>query len=80
MTTDEHLAAIPLEYRTAVARWLIARSDTFRPSWVASPAVVNAARSALVGAAVDIVTLESDDTTIDHAIAVLDELASVQDN
>jgi hypothetical protein len=76
MTSNASLAGIPLEHRVVIAQWLIARSDTFQPSILASAETVNAIKGVLTGAAADIVTPESDDTTVEHARAVLRNLTA----
>ncbi len=74
--TDADLAAVPAEYRRTVARWLLQRGGQFRESWVCPAEVVGAIRDALSGAAVDIAAPGSEDSTVGHAVSVVDGLAA----
>jgi hypothetical protein len=69
------LSVVPLEHRRLVACWLLQRAHAFQPSWMLPTDVAASIRDALTGAAVDIVAPNSEDTTTDHAGAVLDTLA-----
>jgi hypothetical protein len=73
--TDEQLAAVPLEHRRTVARWLTERAGTFKASSLFGPFLTDTVHDALQGAATDLMTPGVDDTTIGHARAGLRDLA-----
>lgn len=74
--TDDDLWAVPAEHRDTIARWLLHRAASFQPApWLASDDIVSGICGALSGAAVDLAEPGVDDTTIEHAQAVLARLA-----
>lgn len=68
------LAAIPLEHRQTIGRWLYERSRMVEPSCLLGAEAADAARGMLAGAAADLVDPESEDTTVAHENAALAEL------
>lgn len=74
MITLEDLAAIPIEYRTAIARWIDERGRTLKPSMVLSPHSLDAVQIVLTGMAVDLAAPLAEDSTVDHANAILSGL------
>lgn len=73
--TDDDLAAVPLEYRRTVARWLTERAASIQPSIFVTDHEAGLIRACLQGAAVYLMSPGVDDSTIGHAQAVLGGLA-----
>lgn len=65
------LAALPIEDRKVIARWICERADQIRPSIYCTPDTVEAITGVLYGIAVDLADPESDDSTVQHAREVL---------
>lgn len=73
----EDLAAIPVAHRRTIARWLV-QQGSVAPGGLLG-ALTNAHNDALRGAAVTLADPLAEDSTIDHARAVLDDLANTDE-
>lgn len=72
----EDLAAIPAEHRRTIALWLTQVAESHTGGWVISAAEAALIRNVLLGAAVDLADPTSEDTTVEHAAAILGELTN----
>ena len=73
--TDDDLWQIPAKHRDTIARWLIQHGASFQPSTFLPADLAVIIASAFDGAAVDLAEPGAEDSTLDHAQAVLDRLS-----
>lgn len=71
---NEAMAAVPVEHREAVARWLILRAQRYQPSFLLTKGQAAYIQDALCSAAVDVADPTAEDSTLAHAARVMDRL------
>ena len=74
MPTGEDLAKISEADRIMMARWLVERADQFKPSFLLTRDQADRIQMAFQGAAVDLVDPLCEDSTMEHAHAVMEKI------
>lgn len=68
------MAAVPVEHREAVARWLIQRAGRYQPSFILTGDQAGMIQDALCSAAVDVADPTAENSTLAHSAEVMRRL------